>query len=412
MAILKNRNATEKPPLLCVDDIEERELSWLWYPYIPIGVATVIAGQGGIGKTTMACKIIAGITTGKPLPGQRKGGKPQKVLILSAEDDYGAVLRPRLRQCGANLKKIFVPDGTFTLDARGIRYISEYIRHIGVAVVFIDPLVAWMGGKIDMNRMNEVRSITKELHRIAQETQTAIVVVHHVRKGSNGEHWEQVAGSGDVVNAARSCLLVSRNKMGETFAHHFKHNYSGGGDDLYFTFEEGKFEWSDGPMIDGLEPGTPGRAPKAQIAAISFLKALLQDGPLTATDVEGLATESGINMRTLNRAKKGIAESFGKRVDGKLTWFWRLLPSAAGISAQSEKGDDRAGIPSMADGDDDDVSDRDASMGSAEDAGDGSNAGTDADGPASPVPGPRTEQQTTLIRDLRAEVAELLKGDL
>lgn len=403
MAHLQNRKVQEMPELLCVDDIEERELRWLWYPYIPIGVSTVIAGRGGIGKTTMACKIIAAVTTGSPLPGQRKGAKPQDVLILSAEDDYGAVLRPRLRQSGADLKRIFVPDGTFTLDARGMEYVENYIRRIGVAVVFIDPLVAWMGGKVDMNRMNEVRGITGKLHEIAQTTQTAIVIVHHVRKGGNGEQWEQVAGSGDVVNAARSCLLVAKNKVGETFAHHFKHNYSPEGDDLYFTFESGVFEWTDGPSAEGLEPGTPGRAPRAMIAAISFIRATLTDGPVPASAIEVAAEEAGLNKRTLNRAKKGIAESYCTRVNGKLTWYWRLLPT-------KEKNDDGAGVQSVANTDDDDDEDRGDGVGSGADAGDGEDTGGSTGAITATITHAGKSVKTALIgTDFEAEVRRMIE---
>ena len=38
--------------LINMEDVEEREVNWLWYPYIPYGKITIVQGDPGEGKTT------------------------------------------------------------------------------------------------------------------------------------------------------------------------------------------------------------------------------------------------------------------------------------------------------------------------------------------------------------------------
>lgn len=38
--------------LINMEDVQAREVSWLWYPYIPYGKLTIVQGDPGEGKTT------------------------------------------------------------------------------------------------------------------------------------------------------------------------------------------------------------------------------------------------------------------------------------------------------------------------------------------------------------------------
>src|SRR5687768_16619792 len=95
-----------KPKFITLDTIEPGEVTWLWYPYIPIGTITAMFGRGGAGKTHITCDIASRLSRGDPLPDQQTNKIPQKVLMLSAEDDYRKVLVPRLIAMNADLKNI------------------------------------------------------------------------------------------------------------------------------------------------------------------------------------------------------------------------------------------------------------------------------------------------------------------
>jgi len=49
------------------NSIETKEISWLWYPYIPYGKITIVQGDPGEGKTTLMLEIAAMLTKGKSI---------------------------------------------------------------------------------------------------------------------------------------------------------------------------------------------------------------------------------------------------------------------------------------------------------------------------------------------------------
>ena len=54
--------------LIHMEDVISKEVSWLWYPYIPFGKITVIEGYPGEEKTSLLLKIAALLSKGSPLP--------------------------------------------------------------------------------------------------------------------------------------------------------------------------------------------------------------------------------------------------------------------------------------------------------------------------------------------------------
>src|SRR5580692_6310766 len=50
------------------DRIEETPIDWLWRPWIPRGVVSVVDGEPGSGKSALMFDLIARITTGRPMP--------------------------------------------------------------------------------------------------------------------------------------------------------------------------------------------------------------------------------------------------------------------------------------------------------------------------------------------------------
>lgn len=314
------------PPLIIASSIIPREQQWLWYPYVPAGAATLLFGPGGHGKSHITVDIAAKLSTGTPLPGQLEGVKPQKVLMLSAEDDFDVVLVPRLMRAGANLENIAFPKDPFALDKVGIKGLEQYIHKFGATIVFIDPIVRYMGGKVDMNKANEVREFMGALHELAMAKQTSIIIVGHSRKtraDDTAEDPERAMGSADFNNAVRSTLYVTKAADGTRVMKHVKSNYAALGDTLAFDFGDNGFKWTG--TIDPEDSAVvPIRAQKLD-KQVKWLKDLLAAGPVSAKEVEASARKSGLSMRTVQRLKPGRAESFMRYEDGTPVWYWRLI---------------------------------------------------------------------------------------
>lgn len=45
--------------------VQEKEIDWLWYPYIPYGKITVLQGDPGDGKSSFMLNIAALLSRGK-----------------------------------------------------------------------------------------------------------------------------------------------------------------------------------------------------------------------------------------------------------------------------------------------------------------------------------------------------------
>lgn len=314
-----------KPKLINASSVVPKAIHWFWFPYIPRGCVTIMFGIGGIGKSHVTWDIVARASSGEKMPGQKRDRKPQKVLMLSAEDDPERVLVPGLIQQEARLRNIAFPVGPLHLDEAGCKKLEAAVLDFGAELVVIDPVVAYMGSGIDMWRANEVRGFLAPLNDMANRLDITIVIVAHERKGDDGSDVDHMMGSADFANACRSALRVFIADDGCYVVRHAKHNYSKAGPSLTFENHDGKFIWLG--QWEGEEEdrqSKPGKPAKGRQMAEKFLKETLKDGPMPAKELEQLARDAKIAPATLNRAKIGIAESFAARNEGKMTWWWRL----------------------------------------------------------------------------------------
>lgn len=316
--------AAKSFPFLLMADVEERDIRWLWKPYIPMGTVTMIFGHGGVGKSWLTAQIIAQITRAIPMPGEEDNGvirKPMSVLIVAAEDDPAEVLHPRLRLLDADMSKVNLIPKAFQLNPDSIAKLEETIRLTNGAVVFIDPLVAYLGKEVDINTANTVRDVMHPLNELARRTGVAIIIVHHSRKGS-GRDQQEAMGSADFINGPRSALHVQRNPEGKIMRH-VKSNWAKNGPSITFDVIEGddhlpRFVWGE-VHEDAERPKF--REPVQKEKASAYIHDALKDGPKSAAEMLEGAKYLGFNTRTLDRAKQGIA--FSVKEAG--VWMWHLV---------------------------------------------------------------------------------------
>ena len=204
------RDAREKPvPVMKMSEVEETVVQWLWYPFIPFGKVTLIQGNPGKGKTWLAMAIAAYCTNGKELPNALPI-EPFNVLYQTAEDGIADTIKPRLAKCGADMTRVrFINEDEKQLSMTDNR-IEKAIRQNNVRLMIMDPIQAYLGANVDMNRANEIRPLFRHLSTIAERTGCAIVLIGHLNKSSGSQSDYRSLGSIDIAAAVRSILFVEK----------------------------------------------------------------------------------------------------------------------------------------------------------------------------------------------------------
>ena len=88
--------------------------------------------------------------------------------------------------------------------------IEKAIRQNNVRLMIMDPIQAYLGANVDMNRANEIRPLFRHLSTIAERTGCAIVLIGHLNKSSGSQSDYRSLGSIDIAAAVRSILFVEK----------------------------------------------------------------------------------------------------------------------------------------------------------------------------------------------------------
>ena len=206
--------------------IEPRK--WIYGHHYLRSFVSVLASAGGIGKTSLQIVEALAIVTGRPLLGEEVKERTN-VWIVNLEDPLEEIQRrvlASMRHYGINKSEVegrlFVNAGRdFSLkfgiqtrdgvlpNAKLVEYLCKKIPEKQIGCVFIDPFVG--AHSINENDNMAVNAIVAEIRSVADETKSAIGLVHHIRKG-NGEDAsiDSVRGAGSLIGAARAARVINR----------------------------------------------------------------------------------------------------------------------------------------------------------------------------------------------------------
>lgn len=318
----KSEPIPRKAKVISLETINPVKVQWLWYPYIPFGFLTNLGGDPGVGKSFITCSIAAALSRGTTLPGQAHGHPPQNVLMLSAEDPAPQVLVPRLMSMGADLKRIYIPQDNFSLDPNGIELLKSAMSQSGATIVFIDPLTAYIGGKVDIYRDNEVRAMFSPLAEAAEKTGTALIVVQHLAKDDSRKDLYKFSGSIANVAGVRSALMAQKLEDGGRVFRQVKNNLGPEGRTWRYDIIDDQFEW--GPQMEpGWKPVSVSTTPRRVDEARDWLVQQLSPGPQPANIILSRAEGQNFSQRTLSTAKKGLVSTY-KSGGAHGEWMWAL----------------------------------------------------------------------------------------
>ena len=216
------------------DDIEAEEIHWLWKPYIAFGKLTVIQGDPGTGKTTLALAIAALISQNRRMPTGSTKSISGNVIFQSGEDSPKDTIKPRLIACKADCSKIAFVEIDYGLN---LKMFEEVIISTNAKFVVIDPLQAFLSANQDISSTKNMRPLLREFGNIAERTGAAVVIIGHMNKNDRTKRIYRGLGSIDITAAARSVLLIGKRKNNEDirFMAQIKNNLTAFGKTISFT---------------------------------------------------------------------------------------------------------------------------------------------------------------------------------
>ena len=153
--------------------------------------------------------------------------------------------------------------------------IEKAIIENNARLVIIDPIQAYLGADVDMNRANEVRPIFMRLGQVAQRTGCAILLIGHLNKAAGMQSLQRGLGSIDIAADE---------------------------------------------MLSGIEPQRETKIQQAE----DLICALLAGGKqVLSEDIDKAALERGIPGRTVRDAKRELGDALkSKIVEGRKKFFW------------------------------------------------------------------------------------------
>ena len=324
----KEPSKPETVKIIRMSDVELTPVEWLWKPYLPFGKLSVLQGNPGEGKTYFAMHLAAACTNGKLLPNMERM-EPFNVIYQTAEDGLGDTVKPRLIEAGADLDRVLVIDDSEVQLTLSDERIEKAIIENNARLVIIDPIQAYLGADVDMNRANEVRPIFMRLGQVAQRTGCAILLIGHLNKAAGMQSLQRGLGSIDIAAAVRSVMFIGKLKHDPTMRilTHEKSSLAPPGASLAFSLgDEGGFRWvgeydiTADEMLSSIEPQ---RETKTQQAK-DLICALLAGGKqVLSEDIDKAALERGIPGRTVRDAKRELGDALkSKIVEGRKKVFW------------------------------------------------------------------------------------------
>jgi hypothetical protein len=326
---------------------------WLWQRRLPRGSLVVFDGDPGEGKSNISLDIAAHVTTGSPWPDD--SGMPPKgdVVLLSAEDDPERTVIPRLRAAGADLSRVWIYDAT--LDTEGkphpavipedLAALADVIREHDAIAVVIDPLMAYLAGRIDSHRDQDVRRALAQLAAVAAETGATIIVIRHLNKSSDGNALYRGGGSIGIIAAARAGMIVTKHPTDpqlRALGEH-KHNlapeppplaYRLVADELY---DCSRIEWC-GEIDSSADQLLAQHSQRDDVSSsvledrCRVLRQILGDGDEhKVQEIKEDVKQLGLTIRAFDDAKATLhvrSIKHGKPGDDEQFWAWRLPPKA------------------------------------------------------------------------------------
>jgi 5S rRNA maturation endonuclease (ribonuclease M5) len=308
----KDQTNFDRGPIWLSDLADAPPVEWLWYGRIPRGQLTILEGDGGKGKTMLLLDIASRLSRGTPLPDVPEGtssARPQRTLILSAEDD-SATLRCRVLAAGGDCTSICVFEDLMQFPNHG-EELQKMVHDCHIDLVIVDPINSYLAASVNSHNDQETRRGLHPLREVARREGAAVVLVRHLTKSSIGPAANRGMGSVAFSAFCRSVLQLVPHGSEYALAR-AKGNNGKPPKALPFTIDGDddlpKIIWGEpihGSADELLSVNAGTVATNAAEACAAFIEKIIVDsGPITSKKMQEMAEKHGWTGGTFKRAQQ------------------------------------------------------------------------------------------------------------
>ncbi len=326
---------------------------WVIPGWLAAGEFHLLAGQAGMGKSTLAMKIAAMVSRSQDFNGEPCAGGD--VALWSGEDDYNKTLLPRLLVNGADQAHVHfvrtVDHGDDAQDFNPADHMPALAQALenkpGVRLVILDPILSIAAGVRDSYRPEDIRQCLLPVQALTRARGVAVLGITHFLKRHNAtgsDPLDRVIGSQawgavarivwavDTLDDGGRGLMLAKSNLGP----------SAGGYTYQLVEEQLPTDDPNGQPVAGLKVRFPGRLageaadvfrtaatnPRdkdretARDSAADWLKDYLSAHARPWDDVTATGKTEGFTEHTLRRArdmlkaagivngKRGVTQAF------------------------------------------------------------------------------------------------------
>lgn len=306
-----------------LDEFEEKEASWLVPGFIPEGQITLLAADGGVGKTTMWVNLAAAVSAGKrcvldPEVYERDAGT---VLFLTTEDSVEKKLKQKLRLAGAHMPNVYAMD--FSADNSeelvklkfGSEELKELIQAVKPVLCIFDPVQGFVPPEINMGSRNAMRNCMAPLVALGEETGCTFVVIAHSNKRKNASGRDRISDSSDLWDISRSVLMAGNTReAGVKYLSQEKNNYTQLQKTILFTIDDDGVIHKQGTtwkrdrefMAEYAESNAPSKIEECKQRIIEYLDN--GNGKVWLGELDDSLKAEGFNTYTIRKAKEALKD--------------------------------------------------------------------------------------------------------
>jgi hypothetical protein len=207
------------------------------------GAVGIVGGEPKLGKSFLALDAAVSVASGKPCLRRFSVPRPGPVLVFAAEDALH-VVRARLAGIAAaagatidNLPIDVITVPVLRLDVPDHqRKLRETVELVRPRLLILDPFVRLH--RVDENASAEVAPLLAYLRELQRRYETAVLLVHHARKGAAHARAGQALRGSSELHAWGDSNLYLRRKGDESLRLTIEHRAAPSRGDLELELRE------------------------------------------------------------------------------------------------------------------------------------------------------------------------------